>query len=260
MGVVLEGKSVPLDPDAALAALPSLAPLLARLPDYPAPSDAARDLPATTAEWAELAIDEYDDGDGAVNFLQALLVDRMPGWERAAADHDGDLFVATDEAQAAVHHGSLTVRGNLDLDAHLFVLGDLHVHGRVRDLVDWTRLIVTGDLRCATMWSASPVWVAGQIDVQVAYLASHGKIFAGRGLRADLVIESPGVHGVDGEIDAAYHSPASEWSADARAALDRLASVVVPEAMEVADRNWFVPNKLFALVESGQPYRRERKA
>lgn len=253
MATVLEGQSIPIDVDAAVAALDELRPLLERLSVHPSPDEIARGLPDDTATLAENAVDDYDDGDGAVNFVQALLLARQLGDARVDDEHEGSLLVDTDEAQAAIHHGSLVVRGRLELNAHLIVLGDLRVEGRVRDLTPWTRLIVTGNLRCAAIWSGSPIWVGGRIDAEVAFLERRGQIFTGEGMRARLVIQSPESRDIAGELDAEHHSTLQEWRHEPSAALARLRSILLPQAME-PEGDTFSPTRLLALVEAGKPY------
>ena len=69
-----DDESMALDREAAVAALSILAPLLQRLPDAVDAEDLARRLSPTSGELAAEAIDTWDDGDGAVNFVQALLM------------------------------------------------------------------------------------------------------------------------------------------------------------------------------------------
>lgn len=262
MSVTLEGDSLALDREAAVAALERLGPLLQRLPDKPSPADLARELPETTGDLAEEAIDEWDDGDGSINFVQALLIAQILSSELKSFSHEGDLVVETEEAQAAICHGSLSVSGGLDLDAHLITLGDLRVEGRVRDLVPWTRLIVTGNLRCRTIWSGSPIWVSGSIDADVVYLSHHGAIWCGDGLQAKLVIASPDARGITGEVRSQHYSPVEDWQDDARGALTRLEGILVPEAFRGTDREsgFFQPEDLLRLVEDGRPYLRKEGA
>ncbi len=256
MTIKLEGQSFPIDRDSAVAAIAARRTLLDRLPDYPRPEDIARGLPDTTGELAENAIDDYDDGDGAINFAQALLIASSLAEHCAPSTHEGDLVVETDDAQAAVHYGSLTVKGKLELDANLIVLGDLRVEGRIQELVNWTRLIVTGDLESSTMWTGSPVWVGGRGKAEVIYLGHHGMAFFGGGVGARLVIESPESRGLNGQVQAEHHIKREEWMKGGQPALARLSDVLVDDAVKVVNGTFFDPTELFALAESGAPYLR----
>jgi hypothetical protein len=253
----LELKSFPMDRDAAKAALPLLQHLIERLPDYPPSHEIAEGLPDSTGALAEVAVDDYDDGNGAVNFVQALVIATVLGERLTAASHSGDLVVdAKEEVQAVFHHGSLTIEGSLGLVNHLIVLGDLRVTGRVHDLEQWSRLIVTGNLECKTIRSGGPIWAGGRVTAEVVYLGHHGKIFCGDGMQAELVVASPEAVGIDGDTRVRHEIGVDLWRRDEAAALVRLTSLLTPEAVETF-RGVFVPEKLLALAEAGKPYLRD---
>lgn len=255
----LERESLSVDRAAARAALSALAPLLDRLPDYPPPSELAARLPATTGELAAEAIDEWDDGDGAVNFVQALLIARALEGQLTAATIAGRFEVETDEAQAAIRHGSLRVEGDLDLHANLIVLGDLDVAGRVRDAVKWTRLIVTGDLRSRTIWSGGPLWVGGTISSTAIICDYHSKIWSGADVVAELVVGSPEARPLSGNLRVEHQVPTELWERDRTAAMARLEELLVPEAFSPADDGrHYAAEPLLRRVEAGLPFLRER--
>lgn len=256
MTAKLEGNSLPLNREAAIAAVSTLQPLLDRLPDHIVPLDLASRLPESSGDLAAEAIDEWDDGDGAINFVQSLIMARILEKDLKPSSHMGNLIVSTEEAQVAISHGPLSVSGSLDLDANLIVLGDLLVGGRVRDLVPWTRLIVTENLKCRTVWSGSPIWVGGAVDAEVVYLSHHGKIWCGDELRATLLIASQEAKGVTGEVNAQHYFAVEAWQEDPQGTLERLEEILVPEAFVGTDRNtgFFQPENLLKLVEAGAPY------
>ena len=79
----------------------------------------------------------------------------------------------------------------------------------------------------------------------------HGKLFAGQGLRATLVVGSPEAVGIDGDVDARVQVGTDEWRRDPKLALNRLEQLLVPDAFEVID-GFFVAGKLLALAEDGR--------
>lgn len=253
-----DDESLPLDGAAAVAALPRLRRLLEPLSDVVDLDDLARTLPGTSGDLAAAAIDTWDDGDGAVNFVQALLMESVLARQRSPVVIDDDVNVLqADVAQVTVRHGALTVRGSLRLHAPLIVLGDLTVDGKVADFVDWSRLAVTGNLRCRTMRTMSPVWVGGRVETEAVCFTSDGKLWTGRGLDAVVVISTQDTRGViGGEVHAAHHVRAEDWRAGGAACLARLQQILVPEAFARADRTtgFFVADDLLDLVEAGTPY------
>jgi hypothetical protein len=162
---VRDDESLMLNRDAAIAALPGLDPVLQRLS-----TDAAHyasTLPPTSAELAAGAIDDWDDGDGEVNFVQALLMRQVLSGRLEPQSLVGDIHLKqADVAQVIIRHGSLRISGALHLHAPLMVLGDLYVGGRVVDYVKASRLTVTGDLTCRSLRIGSPFWVAGNVVVE----------------------------------------------------------------------------------------------
>jgi len=126
----LERESLPIAREAVFTSLSALAPLLARLPEHLIPVELANGLPQTTGELAAEAIDEWDDGDGAVNFAQALILAHALSAELEVTSHPDALVLELEDVQAAIRHGAFTVGDPLELHGNLIVLGDLHVEGR----------------------------------------------------------------------------------------------------------------------------------
>ncbi|MEZ4252286.1 MAG: hypothetical protein R3B99_29080 [Polyangiales bacterium] len=256
MTVVFEGVSFDVDAEAIDEAAARLPPWVhgergARALGGFALDEALAEIPATTGELAEEAF-EIDDGRGGVNFVQAIVLAEVLAAELGTFVHEGALRVATEDAPLAIVHGSLTVEGDLTLHTGLLVLGDLRVKGRLRDLEPYSRLIVTGDLHATTLWSRSPVWVAGRVESKVVHLDRHGQVFAGEVLRAELVIESAESRGVDGAVEARFHSPAERWQSAPRDALAELRARLVPEAYAEDTRHpFFDPEPLLARAEAG---------
>jgi hypothetical protein len=251
-------ESLPLDPDAATPALDVLQPLLHELDTDAA--DYAACLPASTGTWAAEAIDEWDDGDGEVNFVQGLLMSRMLAAALRPLSLGGDIAVKqADEAQVTPRHGDLRVDGSLTLHAPLMVLGNVDVECRVMDLVRASRLIVTGNLCCKTMRIGSPYWVAGRVEAEAVCFDPGGQLWTGEGLHARIVVgctQSRGV--IHGAVASTHHIASDRWNADAHAAFAALAEILAPQAMARSDPGigYFQPEDLLALVEADEPFLR----
>jgi hypothetical protein len=252
-------ESLPLDQAAAAKALEALQPLLGELDTVA--DDYADSMPASTGEWAAEAIDEWDDGDGEVNFVQGLLMSHMLAGRLWTVSQEGDAVVQqADEAQVTPRHGNLRVGGSLTLHAPLMVLGDLDAEGRVMDLVRASRLIVTGSLRCKTLRIGSPVWVAGRVEADAICFDPGGQLWTGEGLQAYVVVGSAQSRGViHGDVMATYYIASDRWNADGHGAYSALADALVPDAMVRSDSKigYFQPEGLLALVEAGKPYLRK---
>ena len=258
---IRDDESIEIPSGSKAQALAQLQPLLGRLE-----TDAAHyaaELPESTGELAAGAIDVWDDGDGEVNFVQALVLERLLAGRLERVDVDADIEVdQAESAQVIIRHGSLRVSGNLFLHAPLMVLGDLEVGGRVADLVKASRLVVAGNLSCKTMRIGSPVWVGGDVDCIAVCFDPGGKLWVGGELRAKVVVGSVQSGGVTaGKLNARFHSPPSDWERPGPGALYALERVLVPEAFRRADRErgYFQPDDLLQLIEVGRPFLRETR-
>ncbi len=95
--------------------------------------------------------------------------------------HPGNLSLSG----VTVVPGSLVVRGHLEFDAHVFVLGDLHVDGVVRNLAPHSVLAVGGTLRAGHLLAFRAYVHVTTIDVAgIAAFCTYGGVFGVNSLLA----------------------------------------------------------------------------
>jgi hypothetical protein len=259
--VELQDLSFPMDKAAltTAAADPELKPLLERIvreAEMMEVADIIEGMPESTKELSDVL--EYDDLYGDLNFVQALLAQRtlqqqFPPPATALAEL---VIPRRPKGRAYLHHGSLTVQGNLKLGTTLIVLGDLSVQGRVSDPVDGTRLIVTGDFTTTTLESGGPVFVGRDARAKAMYLGIHSKYFVARTVRSELIVGNAESDGISGNVEARYNFANDQWRKDPKGTLEKLAAVLLPELMETDERDLYEPEKMLAQVEAGKPFLR----
>jgi hypothetical protein len=85
--------------------------------------------------------------------------------------------------------GDLHVKGDLETAVDLFVSGDLTVDGVVRDLREWTHILVGGSVKAGALDVGSQLYAAGRIVADLVVIDGTGELLAKKGLRARLLVE-----------------------------------------------------------------------
>lgn len=118
--------------------------------------------------------------------------------------------------------GDLHVRGNLALGVDLFVGGDLVVDGVVRDLAEWTHVLVRGNVTAGAIDMGSQLYARGTVSAPLVIVDGTGEIVAKR-LETELLVEQGYDHTITGRIEATRRARFDE---DADVALGVLESAL----------------------------------
>ncbi len=132
--------------------------------------------------------------------------------------------------------GALEVRGDLTIDAHLVVLGDLTVHGSLSSGPDCC-VIVLGSVDARALCTSQSYWlVDGTVRTSLTWLATMSVVLHREELRADLLIEE--MHSQrreeSGPIETKHHIAAEDVFGDETSRL-ALRTAVHPEALTGQD-------------------------
>jgi hypothetical protein len=94
----------------------------------------------------------------------------------------------------------ITLEGNVETGVDLFVSGDLTVDGVVRDLREWTHILVGGSVKAGALDVGSQVYSAGAITAELVVIDGTGDLLARKGLRARLLVEEGFDHHVQANV------------------------------------------------------------
>lgn len=98
-------------------------------------------------------------------------------------------------------HGDLHIEGNLVFDAGLFVTGNLVVNGIIQDFMEWTPLLVGGDIVAKGMDVGGQFYCAGSVKTDCLCIGGTGKLHTRNGLTAKLLIEQGYEYEIEGDIN-----------------------------------------------------------
>lgn len=252
-------KSPAIDRAQAVASVPRLKSVLKRLPKDDltlAPNLArtkalAKELPTSTAELAA-QIGTVDDLDGALNFVQVLLVDAGLRERPKAIDKTKNLTLAPEDGPGALIAGAVRVGGNLSTNRHLVVFGDLEVGGELEIWDYTTRVFVTGNVKCNGLNVSGSLWVGGDIDAAAAIAGYRSRLFCTR-LRAHFLNEDAESQGVFAKVEAQHHFKRARWESDPEAVLKQLAKILLPAALKGAETS-LADEALMKLAAAGKPF------
>ncbi|MFO0668751.1 MAG: hypothetical protein U0235_03845 [Polyangiaceae bacterium] len=121
--------------------------------------------------------------------------------------------------------GDLHVRGNLSLSIDLFVSGNLVVDGVIRDITEWTHVLVLGDVSARAIVMGSQLYAGGAVDAPVVIVDGTGELVAKKGTSSTLLVEQGYDHTLSGKPRAKHRARFDE---DAERALVTLERVLRP--------------------------------
>ena len=156
-------------------------------------------------------------GPGATQFGFALVLADALGDRRTLTVEESDLSVS---APFIVYCGDLRVRGNLDFNGVLVVLGDLVVDGSIVDSHEWSSIWVTGSVRAKALRLGATAWTGRSLSADLVLLSRRGFCFAGEGTKAKVTLRNDwDGEGFKGRVDAEHQLDMERDEDHARAVL-----------------------------------------